>query len=81
MGKSKSIEFIVGGLDIPRVGLTEVGKVVEVDEVVARSLIDQAIAKWFKSKKEFKEALRRTAETSTAIEIEEGDSIEIKEEE
>jgi|TARA_R100000084_G_scaffold75893_1_gene34241 hypothetical protein len=43
--RSKRIEFIIGGLSIPGVGMSVAGKEVEVEPDVAQSLIDQGIAK------------------------------------
>lgn len=45
MDKLVKIEFIIGGLDIPRVGLTQTGVIADVDSQVAQSLCDQGIAK------------------------------------
>jgi len=70
----EKIEWVVGGLHIPNVGLTEVGKVISTDKKIADSLIEQGIAKRYLSRKLShkinKEALRISAETSSAIEKE-----------
>jgi len=70
----EKIEWVVGGLHIPNVGLTEVGKTLSVEKRIAESLIEQGIAKRYLSKKLSrkinKEALKISAETSSAIEKE-----------
>jgi|TARA_R100001163_G_C5058186_1_gene194782 hypothetical protein len=43
--RSKRIEFIIGGLHIPGIGLTELNKIESVDSEIAKSLIEQGIAK------------------------------------
>tara|TARA_R100000773_G_scaffold44610_1_gene46528 strand:- start:4216 stop:4398 length:183 start_codon:yes stop_codon:yes gene_type:complete len=43
--RSKRIEFLVGGLQIPGIGITEINKTISVDSDVAKSLIEQGIAK------------------------------------
>lgn len=41
----KTITWAIGGLEIPGLGISKEGQSIEIDDEIAKSLIDQGIAK------------------------------------
>jgi hypothetical protein len=50
----KKIMWLVGGLEVPGVGITKTGRSAEIDDDMAESLLAQGIAKMYKNPKKIK---------------------------